>query len=38
MPAGAALVEGLAVQEGERVVIKKRFSGFFDTDLHRVLQ
>lgn len=36
--AGAALVAGLEVWPGERVVIKRRFSAFFDTELHRVLQ
>ncbi|KAL4445816.1 hypothetical protein ABPG77_009015 [Micractinium sp. CCAP 211/92] len=35
---GAALVAGLEVQPGERVIVKKRFSAFFDTDLHRILQ
>ncbi len=35
---GAALVAGLEVRPGERVIVKKRFSAFFDTDLHRILQ
>lgn len=35
---GAALVAGLDVLPGERVVVKRRFSAFFDTELHRVLQ
>lgn len=34
--AGAELVAGLAVRPGERIVIKRRFSAFFDTELDRV--
>lgn len=33
---GAELVAGLAVRPGERIVIKRRFSAFFDTELDRV--
>lgn len=35
---GAALVAGLAVGEGERVLVKKRFSAFFATDLDLILR
>lgn len=35
---GAALVEGLAVADGERVLIKQRFSAFFQTELDLVLR
>ena len=36
--AGAQLVAGLAVQPGERVVVKTRFSAFFNTNLDSVLR
>jgi nicotinamidase-related amidase len=35
---GAELVEGLAVQPGELVVSKKRFSAFFNTNLDALLR
>eukprot|EP00200_Dunaliella_tertiolecta_P005431 CAMPEP_0202337386 /NCGR_PEP_ID=MMETSP1126-20121109/87_1 /ASSEMBLY_ACC=CAM_ASM_000457 /TAXON_ID=3047 /ORGANISM="Dunaliella tertiolecta, Strain CCMP1320" /LENGTH=163 /DNA_ID=CAMNT_0048927563 /DNA_START=95 /DNA_END=586 /DNA_ORIENTATION=+ len=35
---GAKLVNGLEVQKGEIVVIKKRFSGFFSTNLDLMLR
>jgi hypothetical protein len=35
---GAALVEGLQTQHGEHVIIKKRFSPFFQTHLDMVLR
>ena len=35
---GARLVEGLGAEEGEPVVVKKRFSGFFQTHLDMLLR
>lgn len=35
---GAALVEGLNVEKGDLVVVKKRFSAFFHTNLELILK
>ncbi|XP_010915868.1 probable inactive nicotinamidase At3g16190 isoform X1 [Elaeis guineensis] len=35
---GAALVDGLAIKEGEYKLVKTRFSAFFATHLHSLLQ
>ncbi|XP_023548755.1 probable inactive nicotinamidase At3g16190 [Cucurbita pepo subsp. pepo] len=35
---GAELVEGLEMKEGEYKLVKTRFSAFFDTNLHSLLQ
>ena len=37
-PAGAQLVAGLEVQAGDQVLVKTRFSAFFDTNLDRILR
>ncbi|MCB2191579.1 MAG: cysteine hydrolase [Deltaproteobacteria bacterium] len=34
---GAEVVDPLAAREGEMVVTKRRYSPFFDTELHRIL-
>ncbi len=36
--AGAALAEGLAPQPGDLTVVKRRYSGFFGTDLDQLLR
>lgn len=36
--AGAALVDGLVVEKGEHVVVKKRWSAFFHTHLELILR
>eukprot|EP00873_Tetraselmis_striata_P000641 jgi/Tetstr1/420905/TSEL_011968.t1 len=35
---GAKLVEGLEVREGDRIVVKRRFSAFFGTNLDLILR
>lgn len=35
---GAELVEGLEIKEGEYKLVKTRFSAFFNTNLHSLLQ
>jgi biuret amidohydrolase len=35
---GAEIVDGLAVREDEPLVVKRRYDGFFDTDLRAILQ
>jgi biuret amidohydrolase len=35
---GAQIVDGVAPIEGEPVVVKRRYDGFFDTDLRQILE